>query len=76
VDNGGADQFLFPAFTNIDSLRIFGVQPATDPCFNCTTFTLDDFEYGPATAPVPEPSTLALVGAGALAGLRRLRRRR
>lgn len=78
LDNNGADQFFFPTFTNLTSLRLFGVEAgAVDNggcgTFNCTQFSVDDLA---TTTPVPEPSTLALVGAGALAGLRRLRRRR
>ena len=77
LDNNGADQFFFPTFTNLTSLRMFGVEAgAVDNggcgTYNCTQFTIDNFQF----TPVPEPSTLTLVGAGALAGFRRLRRRR
>ena len=82
VDNTGADLFMLN-FTNIDRVRIFGSDNPNDPCgtSNCSLFAIDDFTWQQATTVptnVPEPSTLALLGAGVLVGLgqRRVRRRR
>lgn len=78
VDNNGADQFTFN-FLNIDRVRIFGSDTANDPCgdFNCSQFSVDDLEFGPPTlTAVPEPSSVSLLGLGALALLRRRLSRR
>jgi hypothetical protein len=67
-------------FMGIDSLSI---QPfaASSHSTGYPAFVMDNFEYsfegqGGGTAPVPEPSTLLLVGSGALGMLARRRGRR
>ncbi|SFU58564.1 PEP-CTERM sorting domain-containing protein [Nitrosospira multiformis] len=75
-----APVFVNFGFTGIDELNFFaGVTPATaDPFFcgtvNCTQFTLDNLTFAPASTtpppdpnPLPEPSTLALIGLAGMA---------
>jgi hypothetical protein len=77
VNNNGADLFTFN-FLNIDSLRFFGSDTPGDPCgdFNCSQFSVDDLQFAPATTAVPEPSTMSLLGLGALALMRKRQRRK
>jgi hypothetical protein len=82
-----APVFVNFGFNGIDELDFFaGVTPATtDPFFcgtvNCTQFTLDNLTFAPASTtpppdpnPLPEPSSLALIGLAGMAAMATRRR--
>lgn len=70
----GVSYTLGPEFQNITSLTLTHFAVAPGPTFN----VYDNFRFQPlttSTAPVPEPTTIGLLGLG-LAGIRAISRRR